>query len=521
VKEISQLKPSVFLKQFDPNCEHFIGKEFMFVSPDFESEVKQLGKITCRNLETPIDLDPYVINRTFKIMVDILKYHGVESHEIPLGAVSYNRNGSCGFGLDKVFPNKGALVDHGFLSVEYPIWREQAHRNNWPVPFVMSGKGEILPKEKVNEKDVRVFEFPHAYHYFSCAQDFQKFNKLLYKMDWLIGVGKRFQYGGLHKLIKMLMLRWGIRRKFITGDVSKFDKWFKTALMNICRLLRLAVYTGSDPEYTDRVNYQYIQDMFAYIILGNGQVIQVFGSQLSGRENTTSDNCLGHMFTLVSMIIHFCEPEENSFGMFDIMQLLCGAIYADDNLLSLHCDISFLAPFEVRAEFYERYGWLLKLQDDAVQDTVEGLTFLGAEIIVYKGFYVPRYKEARLRAGFQQKRESLTASQEYAKALALYILGAFCSKAYTDYCYKYCVYLHKQAHGHVDLTKLLADDDDLTGHLLDLSVYVAHSVPSLEEVRSFFWLNLENSGKEDMVPAWLPGSIEPKVIRSVFTLYAL
>jgi hypothetical protein len=484
---------SLNMEEFDSNVQDKLDSvQYCAVSPDFASEAKQLKMIFDQNLLIKPQLPKIVLKKTFDYMTQILSYHNVYSNDVLITEVEYNPNGSCGYPING-YGNKGKLVTSGFLIHSYPAWRRDAHLYNYIVPFSVCGKKEILPVKKADDHNVRIFEFPHAYHYFYSAQDNQTFNKTFYQMDWLILVSKRYQYGGLDQLIQRMILRYGLNRKFVTGDVSKFDKSFLFYMKKMCRRLRTLLYKGYDhASYRGRMRYIYIQDTCAYLVLRNGQVIQILGSQLSGLYNTTSDNCLAHMFLLISYIVYNIERH---LTFWDIMQMICGCIYADDNLLSFRIDLLFLVPFNTRAEFYKKFNWQLKLEDDAIQDSLVGLKLLGAEIQMYCGHYVPKYNEHRLWAGLILRRGDLNTEQEYGKAFALYILGAFCSEKYTNYAYQYCLFLHKRTFGKIDLPDDVKDDD-LIGVLDGVELIMAHTVPKVEIIRKYFWIGFESlSGK--------------------------
>lgn len=504
VRQVGSKPTGSLIEEFDPDVRSKVSKiKFSVTNPDFRSEFKQLDIITENNLMQPPTLPEDLLQHAEKLLIEILRDEGVYSDDIPVTDVEYNRNGSVGYWLNEMFKSKGELVDLSWLDINYPAWREWSHVYNWQVPYTISGKVEILKDSKVQDNNMRLFQFSHAYHYFSCAQDNQRFNKTLYGCKWLIAVGKRFQYGGLDELVRKFLLGRGIDpRIFIAGDVTKWDKHFICFCLYMCYRVRCALYRGSDPEYKARMWYQYIQDMYAYLILSNGQVIQIFGSQLSGRVNTTSDNCLAHEFVLICMVLFHCFTDYRKANVKDIKEMLMGLIYADDNLLSLNARINFLSDYDTRAEFYSYFQWGLKKEDDLVSNTVVGQTFLGAKIMEYNGYYVPQYKEDRLMAGVLLKKNELTAEQEYGKIIALYVLGAFCSSAFTNYCYQYLKMLHVLTSGRFDLTAL-QEDDDLVGISQMVKVFVAHKVPKVEEVRRFFWLNLEGRS------AWSPSDLGP------------
>lgn len=501
-KEVEDRSVGEHLLEYDSNAnQKALNIPYAVINPDFECEVNQLKNLTAQNLMSKPDLPKVVLEKTFEFTLKCMEYFGVYSKDISIGEVQYNPKGSCGYGMNKTFNSKGDFVKHGYLQDEYEIWRQEAHLKNWFVPYIATGKKEILPLKKVRERNSRMFMFPHAYHFFSSAQDCQYFNKKLYEMDWLIAVGSRYQYGGFHTMLVKFFKNFSI---YAMGDVSKWDKNTLIWLLRMCRKVRTHMYRGHDDQYFARMRYMYRQDSYIFLILSNGQVIKIYGGTMSGKCNTTSDNCLIHLFILISLVVYYIDPP----SFYDVLNILGGLIYSDDNLLGFNKYSHFLTPFEIRSEFYRRYLLTLKLEDDRVQDTLVGLTFLGAEITTDRGFYVPRYKEDRLWAGIFFKNTGLTPNQLYAKVLALYALGAYCSVKYTNYCYQYLICLHKKTRGKIDFS--LIWDDDLAGSLDEMPVVlIAKYVPTVQEVRDFFWLNLESSS------AWLPDDVEPKYVRII------
>jgi hypothetical protein len=346
------------LLEFDSEAQSRANKlPFAVFNPDFEAEVNQVKLLTANNLMKKPDLPKPVLDKSFEFLVKFCEYFGIQSKEIPIGEVQYNPKGSMGHGPSRQFVNKQEFVKMGYLQDEYQIWRHQSHLLNWWVPYQGAGKKEILPLKKIEEKNGRMFMFPHGYHFFSSAQDNQYFNKLLYNnVDWLLAVGAMFQYGGFDSMLHRFFRNC---TKFVMGDVRKWDKNIIIYLLRVCRNLRLRVYGGSDKNYYARIRYMYRQDMYIYLILSNGQVIRLFGAQMSGRCNTTADNCIMHLYIIINMLVYHLNPE----SFYDLLNLIGGCIYSDDNLLGFTVSSSFLAPYAIRAEFYKRFQLSLKEEE--------------------------------------------------------------------------------------------------------------------------------------------------------------
>jgi len=350
---------------------------------------------------------------------------------------------------------------------------------------------EILPSEKAKEKNTRFYQFANVLHFFSTAQDNQHFNKKLYNLKTFNAVGVSFQYGGFDEMVRRLTRIKGAT--FFTGDVSKWDKRFRVFLIDFCRRMRVNLYRGQDPEYSYRMEFQYKNETYVFIVLSNGQVIYKAGSQLSGKTNTTSDNVMAHMLIMIAYILFMCDTEE-TMSLNDVYKVMEALLYADDQIVAVNPSWHFITPFSSRAEFYNRFGMFLKQSDDVIQDHVEGLVFLGATIKSYYGKYVPVYNRDRLEAGLVFPKGDLDVLQEYGKALAIYFLAAFVDdEKFIHNLFEYLVFLHEKTHGIAEVY-IDPDCDDLLGiidHAYELKL---QRIPYIEEVREYFWLGHESHG---------------------------
>jgi len=491
---IASTEAGKFLKEFDPNGTKFNKpKNFVLVNPDFQCEKNQLMLLGSMTNERPLDIPQDVDRKAMRLLSEFYHRAGVFSSVIPVEEVMYNPDGSCGYILNRIYRSKGEFVKHGGLLVDYPWYRKNAHVENIPQLFMSKAKKELLTKAKADEKNTRLYEFSNVYHFFSTAQDNQAFNKRLYKLKQFNAVGSSFQRGGFHELITRLeRFRNRERHCFFTGDVSKWDKRFRTKLKNRCRRLRVGSYRGTDQEYPARMRYQYRQEKRPYLLISSGQVVQPAGHQPSGVTNTTSDNVIGHQIIMFGFVIHMCD-DDGKMTLDDVLNILIALLYADDQICSLHDDYVFLSSFDSRREFYARMGMSLKKEDDRVQDTVIGLVFLGAEVAKYGGYYVPKYNAERLEASITIQKEALDIQQEFAKVFAIYALAAFCGNdSFLDNLYDYLVFLHYKSRGYMALPTD-ADDDDLVGVLSHVKHLKLNTVPSLKELREYFWLGLESS----------------------------
>jgi len=482
--------------QFDPTGEKFLQTplKYILVEPDTPSENKQYQLITNNNLlkQPSKELPHHVLVKARDMLVTLLRNHGVETREIPSDDVQYNPKGSCGDWFNRIYPTKQAFVEAGELKSErYIVYRQSAHRLDWVSLAFTKGKREILPIDKIEEHNVRMFLFFNVMHFFSVAQDNQYFNKRFYHVRVWNAVGSVFSNGGFDQLIRKLESIPGARKYM--GDVRKWDKNLLAFLfMFVCYHVRMQLYHGTDEEYQKRVYWQYVQEIYPYVLHSSGQVTQHFGSQSSGRVNTTTDNTLVHMFIVFAFVLHHLDSN-GKMQLHHVLAIFDALIYSDDHLGACDPKVAFLASYETRNEFYNYFKLQLKPEDDKVQDSVIGLTFLGATIVQKNGFYVPQYNQERIRAGLVVKTSHLDDSQEYAKALALYLLASFIPDQQLRNAMKqYLTFMHVKAKGKITIDPdVILDDKDLGGFFDDIVKLEIHDIPTDREL-FYFWSNLES-----------------------------
>jgi hypothetical protein len=491
----SNVRPAL-LQEFDPDGSKFRPHSLLHarVKSDIFGAFKQMKLFCNTNRQQPIDVPQSVINLTMKVVLELLTANGVHSSTIPVGSVKFNPKGSCGYHFNERYTSKQDFVEKGgLLGEDYYNYRNFAHVHWIPLLWMFKDKVELLPIDKVEEHNIRCFEFGNVLSFFSSAQDNQAFNKLFYQMKEVCAVGSVFCRGGFHDLIKKLeAYLW----KFM-GDVRKWDKNIICALLWICCEIRIMLYVGPEPEaYAHRQRWYYTQIIYRYTVLANGQVIYKPGGQCSGGVNTTSDNTLIHIFILFMYVIFYWDHEKDGpVTLHKILRKLLPEIYSDDHLGGVDASAAFLAPYEPRNEFYRRVGLELKREDDVVQISCVGLKFLGATVRKYCGYYVPQYDAERIRSGLCLVTERpLTPAQEYAKALALYILAAFVDDTkFLTHLREYVLFCHMRAGGHVQFTNV-QEVEELIGALgVDVELQM-ESVPSYAEVVAF-WTGLESKSR--------------------------
>lgn len=281
--------------------------------------------------------------------------------------------------------------------------------------------------------------------------------------------------------------------------------------------IRIAVFDPlssnmSYEEYEQRANYAY-QNSAAHplVLLPWGQVVQLHEcGMLSGDENTSIDNSLGHEMIVLAMVKHYIPHVQNYHEAHHYLRMW---IYADDHLFACNKTVFDFSPFELRRSFYDRCGFILKKEDDKVQGTLPGLKFLGATILDNHGFYVPGYSVTRCLSSVVYKSRSLEPSQYYAKVYSLALLIYFSDRTKFDLLCDYLRFLLKKfnATGATWLRRLaLSEEFEKTlGSSLKLSMPI---VPD-DLFAESFWMGLESGSV--YLPLSLPGVMNRKNVQKL------
>jgi len=365
----------------------------------------------------------------------------VKSEVIPLEKVEWNFEASSGYMYQKLHGKKGKflMTKEGVRQTRL-FWAKAHKLKGCRVLWKVSGKEEYLPWKKIYNNDQRCFEIPDVMFLSYALRCVQKFNKKLYaKYNELpIKIGASFQKGGLDRLLRRLEKKSG---KNGMGDCTKWDKHFNPILREYCKRLRVDLFDGtpemSKEEFSKRMDFIYQQCVNSAVIMPWGQVLEILTGMKSGDPSTSVDNSIGHLIIVLAMIkYHF--PHVQTYK--DALAILDVDLYADDQIFSTEASEKgdFLSLYETRRDFYSLCGFVLKEDDDKVeQSTWEGLSFLGASITRFQGSWVPKFNLNRIwssivfdnyKAGKRtplEKEPVEKALQYYSKLYNLCVLSTF------------------------------------------------------------------------------------------------
>lgn len=356
-------------------------------------------------------------------LFDMLYVAGVRSTVLDADEVEYNRSAASGWGFQQTYGNKGEFLQyHSEMIAEFWL---KAHLENYVPLWKVSGKEEYAKLSKILNVDQRCFEIPNILYLSYAMRINQKFNKDVircYRRLW-IKIGISYQRGGFDTFIKSLGASFA-QAIYYMGDCSKYDKCVREVLRTVCRDLRIRLGPGTE-DYRIRSNYVYDHKTQSYLITPWGQILLVLMGMKSGDETTSVDNSLMH--TLIQLMFARSIFYYASWKAVEAdCQFYC---YADDHIAATnvltHTGRLF-SDFARRNEFYRRCGFILKESDDKVSSNVCDMTFLGAQVHIVKGTYVPKYNAGRIVSSvIRYNYRSTEPIIVYGKIVSLLVLSTY------------------------------------------------------------------------------------------------
>lgn len=222
-----------------------------------------------------------------------------------------------------------------------------------------ASKIELLSEEELKNnklRDIKVSYLPHLMAQ-KILYDRQNALMIANHANMWIKYGVVKQYGGFHRMIKPL-------EKFMMRMESDGRKWDKTIYLMPTYKVRhrnLKVHPRLK-ELHDWCMY-FVKN--PYVLLPNGQVVRLKTGNMSGRNNTTPDNCVAHFIIriyLYAKMLLRAYPDENwSFSTIFAKAVEC--IYSDDKIGAFDCEFYKITReeyIELEKETYAEFGIEIK-----------------------------------------------------------------------------------------------------------------------------------------------------------------
>jgi len=347
-----------YFKEWDPNrtSKLFENATYHMVRATKESMDISINKMDTKAI-CPDPKTDEVFRITLSLVIKYLEY--MRSTVDPKRQIEFN--GAAAPGL-------------GYSGTKADALKSERFKRNFPsldkVPVdVLNDKNEELAKEDLDRKKVRTV--------FGSPVDFVAKEKIAYggqnekiknnhRHSW-IKYGCVKQYGGfdiIFKLIERFLLR-------AESDCSGWDRIIFLLFVYFVRHSLLDNYV----DYRNLCDFVSFFNIHGVVILPDGTIwIRDTGCS-SGKNNTTTDNSIGHLIIKFYMLLSRAKELGKPLKLSTILENAECAIYSDDKIISLdpefwQWDVESYKAFE--AKIYLKFGLTIKPSQQFVTMGVPG-----------------------------------------------------------------------------------------------------------------------------------------------------
>lgn len=309
-----------------------------------------------------------------------------------------------------------------------------AHIYRYPVIWGTAIKQELVKDSKVEKDDPRLFNPCDAGLSFSMKRFYGHQNSLMKfdhndpKEPFLCGFVKQRQ--GFQNIKRRFE-----KRKCTTireGDCKKWDASMRKFLFQRIKRARWLMFhpiLRTKNNYL-RHNYYYDNVIESKMMMPHRQVIQKTSANPSGSENTTPDNCLGHLWINMYSFFRSCptKTEEEYWNYVDPM------LYGDDHLIGLIDNIEKEFTIDKMISAYAECGIEVSRDQSKDDPDLSNHTLLGSKFkkIRYQGidYLVPEGDGEKALCSLYYQPKVQTLDQIYTQACSLEMEYAFSSQSH-------------------------------------------------------------------------------------------
>lgn len=421
-KHVNKEKINVdFMRAFPQFCYD----KYRWIFPD----VEMVNRATRRfDQELKLDYEPEIFQQAFELLIEL---HGDLEGKCKVKTpyeTKTRKMSSTGPNYEYKYRKMGDLIVNEWPEFE-ACW-QMAAVMDVPVYWKASGKEEMLPTEKVDRGDCRTFIFPDGPHRYCGQRLNQDINDRLGagKSPWC-AVGFDRTHGGFTALGEQLD-QW---YRIVEGDLTKYDARQHPVLHMMCMMFR---WCCLKLKYRTQANWKrlvhnYKNKVHSLIFLPTGQCVYVPLGNKSGQDSTTYDNTLIHEFIYLYECIKYCMALGLAATLANIMQNILPKLYGDDScsgiskLFSEHMESTFGSIPKALEQMYARWGMLFKTAECKVQDTVEGLKFIGGIFKKTEYGWAHTFNVDRVMSAMVRDISGLKPDVQWSKWTSLLALSAF------------------------------------------------------------------------------------------------
>jgi len=308
------------------------------------------------------------------------------------GIFKYNTSSTAGVPYNRITDSNGKLLMHKVDLVNSPDFPKEMERGHTPI-FQGTTKFEYMPISDLKNKKQRTFfgsEGPECFKqkilWDNCDSLMTARSTNWYTCWSRYGFVK--QYGGINRLAQAHL---GLCKKLerdslgfvhMTSDVSGWDRVLP--VMPEVYQIRGELY--GEMNDLERSWFSGISQSLTspYFSTTEGDIFQRFCGNMSGSGKTTSDNTIGHTIIKFYVFIKLYYDMYDQYPTYDdITDYVVISLYGDDDLTSLYPEdwIESADPLELKnkiRDIYLEFGLTIKESAFTVQDTIDGLEFLGS-----------------------------------------------------------------------------------------------------------------------------------------------
>lgn len=395
------------------------------VQPTEQSMVEQMAKFGVNPKGTPDpevwDLACWATEIEFSSLKGQCSYTRFED-------VRLNMIATCGSPLNELFEDKGEAIIAYNQVLQW--FMHEGYIDAPPQPIKLTGKVERLSKEEIAEKKCRAFQpDPIQVVIFEAMLNQDLTDKFKELKSTFSAYGFNKWSGGWDKLFREYeSYEW----KF-AGDVRRWDKDYQSYHHDANTELKKQFINNTDREMfeTDK-RFDWINKHAKNLViqLWSGDLVRLQQGQGSGRFCTTLDNIITHTRVLYYHYYRVRKMLGNTLPKhpMDIKPIYNCKAFGDDSFGATN--LKPLVAFKERERSYRECGFELKLEDDFVSTSVEGVPFLGAKNGVYEGRNVFVMNPERMHGSLTTLMRSMSPIERYERTYQIFLNCIFTEEEY-------------------------------------------------------------------------------------------
>jgi hypothetical protein len=252
-----------------------------------------------------------------------------------------------------------------------------------PPVWKVAPKTQIEDRTNIDNDKIRTFIIP-PFEFLLLQKHLYETQNSAMKQKFWSAYGFNPYQGGTSRYAKILLKH----KLFVFYDVRGWDR--RLPIMKNVYELRNAYIDDRHYALAQWVAQHTIESVLLHC---DGTLIKKILGNNSGSGCTTNDNIIAHCFILAYTLLNLYD------GDVALVLAIIAFLYGDDNAMSL-VDKGFTTQHieDVFRDSYFDFG--LELDPFVVQDTLEGVEFLGFKFHFLEGEWVPQYNIGRLMAAY-------------------------------------------------------------------------------------------------------------------------